>query len=448
MLKKDLALLRYRVKVKLFDWSFYGPTSWLTAGCLYVASVVLRPVAPSAAFSSALRAHYLLMRTARYDASSSKLYRRIETSIAADVAQRLDRIGIVRGRSKAPHADGPAWIDTLKHTALVLKAPRRSGSRVVEKGVFLLANNERARAFAERIDMAALLDDYTLVLEPSWAGYANRDILYFTQFRSHRVAVMETDHRDRQFLEHLGANLHPVFMGTSDWIDPAIFRPLGDVEKLFDAVMVARWSVVKRYDALFRIVRSMGDPSFRMALIGRRLAISTDGPAIRSLLDHHGIARQVTIFEELAQEDVNVVLNQSKVNVLLSRHEGSNKSLFEGFFAGVPGLALENNVGIPKTYFTPETGRLVAEHEFAAALSYFRTHWREFAPHSWAQRNIAPEVTTARLNAVLRTWAQEDGEEWTSDAVAKCTRLRYYPGPEVARALPTIKDILAQYRRV
>jgi hypothetical protein len=75
-MSRKLELLRYRLKVKLFDWSFCGPTSWLTAGCLYLASIVLRPIAPSAAFPSALRAHYLLMRTGRYDASCSKLYRR------------------------------------------------------------------------------------------------------------------------------------------------------------------------------------------------------------------------------------------------------------------------------------------------------------------------------------------------------------------------------------
>jgi glycosyltransferase involved in cell wall biosynthesis len=446
--KKDLALLRYRLKVELFDASFYGPTSWLTAACLYLTSVALRQVAPSAAFSSALRAHYLLMRTGCYDASSSKLYARIERSIATALAGRLDRLGIVRARSKRPRVDDPDFIDTLSRTGLVLKAPRRSGARVTEKGVLLLANNERARSFAERVDMPALLENYTLVLETSWAGYANRDILYFTQFAPHRVAVMETDYRDRRFLESLGANLYPVTMGTSDWIDPDIFRPLAGVEKAFDAVMVARWSVIKRHDALFRAVRSLKDPSYRLALIGRRLAISAEGPAIRSLLDHYGIAAHVTIFEELDQDGVNLVLNQSKLNVLLSRHEGSNRSLFEGFFAGVPGLALENNVGIPKEYFTPETGRLVAEHEFAAALSYFRAHWHEFAPHAWAHRNIAPDVTTAKLNALLRTWAREDGEEWTSNTVAKCTRLRYYPGPEVARGFPTILELVARYARV
>jgi hypothetical protein len=71
-------------------------------------------------------------------------------------------------------------------------------------------------------------------------------------------------------------------------------------------------------------------------------------------------------------------------------------------FAGVPGLALASNVGIPKAYFKPETGRLVADHELPAALAHFRDRWREYAPHGWAQANIAPEVTRAKLNDAMR----------------------------------------------
>lgn len=180
------------------------------------------------------------------------------------------------------------------------------------------------------------------------------------------------------------------------------------------------------------------------------MRISAEGAAIRSLIDSYGIAAQVTLYEELTQADVNVVLNQSKVNVLLSRHEGSNRSLFEGFFAGVPGLALEDNVGVRKAYFTPQTGRLVAERDLGAALAYFRVHWREFAPRHWAEKNIAPAVTTAKLNAVLQASARQRGEEWTSDAVAKCNapRLRYYPDAEVAHGFPTMTELAAQYPRV
>lgn len=98
-------------------------------------------------------------------------------------------------------------------------------------------------------------------------------------------------------------------------------------------------------------------------------------------------------------------------------------------------------------YFTPETGKLVAERDLGAALSYFRTHWREFAPRPWAEKSIAPEVTTAKLNAVLRAWARQRGEEWTGDAVAKynAPRLRYYPDSEVAHGFPTTTELVAQY---
>jgi hypothetical protein len=258
---------------------------------------------------------------------------------------------------------------------------------------------------------------------------------------------MASDERDRLFLERLGTNLHPVAFGCCDWVHPAVFRPLEGMEKQFDAVMVARWWMMKRHHALFRAVRGPDDPSFRLALVGRRLRISPEGPTIRALLDAYGIARQVTIYEELTQDDLNVVLNTAKVNVLLSRHEGCNRALFEGFFAGVPGLALERNVGIRKLYITPTTGRLVAERDFGLALTHFRTHWREYAPRPWAEKSIGAEVTLAKLNALLREWALARGEDWSVDAVGKynAPRLRYYPDAAVGRGFPTMTELITRY---
>ena len=104
--------------------------------------------------------------------------------------------------------------------------------------------------------------------------------------------------------------------------------------------------------------------------------------------------------------------------MLLSRQEGSNRSLFEGFFAGVPGLAFANVIGVPLDHFTPQTGRLIDEHELIGALLFFRKHWEHFDPRPWAMANIAPEITTARFNAFLKEQiARSAWEPWTRDIV-------------------------------
>ena len=143
------------------------------------------------------------------------------------------------------------------------------------------------------------------------------------------------------------------------------------------------------------------------------------------------------------------MLNQAKVNVLLSRQEGGNRGIFEGFFAGVPGLVLRGHIGVRTEHLVPQTGRLFELPALASELLYFRDHWEEFAPRPWALAHIAPEVSAARLNGVLRELALREGEPWTMDIVAKANRpgVGYYPGTEEGRGLPSIETIVRQYGR-
>jgi hypothetical protein len=154
------------------------------------------------------------------------------------------------------------------------------------------------------------------------------------------------------------------------------------------------------------------------------------------------------VFEDLDPSGVNEILNQARVNLLLSRQEGSNRSLFEGFFAGVPGLAFADHVGIPKTHFTPQTGRLIATHELTDALRHFRAHWSDYDPRPWALANIAPESSTATLNLALKRLAVERGESWTADIVAKCNRptLHYYPDDRAGDGMPVMADLVCEFR--
>jgi len=131
--------------------------------------------------------------------------------------------------------------------------------------------------------------------------------------------------------------------------------------------------------------------------------------------------------------------------VLLSLQEGSNRALFEGFFAGVPALALARNVGIPRAYFTPRTGRLISELQLASTLLELREGWRTFDPRPWALANIAPEKSTHKLERVLRDLAAARGEPWTRGIVAKCNvpELRYYPDESVGQGLESVEALLA-----
>jgi glycosyltransferase involved in cell wall biosynthesis len=333
----------------------------------------------------------------------------------------------------------------IKHGGIVLKTPRLIGDRIVEKGVLLLKYTESFRLFRHTLHLPSVLEHYVLVLEPSWSGFIKSDILYFTQFEGQSIIVMAPEKRDYDFLQTLGTNLIPVSYGCGDWVNPSIFRPLNDQGKCYDAVMIARWAIYKRHHVLFHVLRKLRDPSFKVALVADPWPANRE--EVEKLMDVYGVRENIDIFENLRAEEVNKVMNQSKVNLLLSLQEGGNRSLFEGFFADVPGLALKNNIGIPKDYFTPQTGKLIEEKNLKSELLYFREHWHNFNPRAWAEANITPEITTTKLNQLLKRLAYQRGEEWTQDLVAKCNcpNLMYYPNGIVGQEMPSYEKILGQY---
>jgi hypothetical protein len=436
---------RYQLRVWALDALNHPAVVPSTASALFLLSSILRPFLPAASFSLLCRSHRLLMRVGPDARFSSRLNRMIERALIRACATD----GVVE--SVASRSTDLAGVvpELLKKAAIVLKAPRGENDRVVEKGVLVLKNTERMDRFRRNLAMASLLEHYTLILEPSWSGYANPKLLAFCVFRDHPIVVMSPCRADHQFLERLNSNLRPVPTGASDWVDPRVFRPLDGQGKRFDAVMIARWTLLKRHHLLFRALKRIADPSYRVALVAANIPGDTDRPTILSMIDEYRLASQIVVFEDLEPAGVNEILNQSKVNLLLSRQEGSNRSLFEGFFAGVPGLAFANNLGIPITHFTPLTGRLIAEHELPEALLYFREHWAEFDPRPWALANIAPEVTTARLNVVLSQLAQQRCEPWTRGIACKSNRpeLCYYPDESNGSRFATIEDLIAQYAR-
>ncbi len=354
---------------KACDWSFLPVVCWSRAVVRLFLFVVLRHFRRFRSNWSLLKAHRYLIHCSGPVTSMAR--RAIENVIGEEFSEN--------GRGHAYPATGghsserdPRFVEetlkkrpVLKKTmCIVLKAPRFQGKRVVEKGALVVGG--LFSCFRHCVNMDLLLQHYVLIIQTAWSAYADFGLLYFTRFADHHIIVTATEKRDFQFLEGLGSNLIPVPLGISNWVNPSVFRPLEGVEKRYDAVMVAWWWIFKRHHALFRVLRDLDDPSFKVALVGPPWP--AERKEVELLVDAYGVGANVTLFGRLPHEEVNMVLNQSKVNILLSRQEGANRSLFEGFFAGVPGLALKNIVGIRKDYFNAQTGRLVDEKDLRKEL--------------------------------------------------------------------------------
>jgi len=439
-----LKQIYYLLERKFFDRSFSPVVCWSMAFAFFSCYIFMRYVIRFRSISTLLWAHYMLLRASCFDVVSSRLYKVIEENIKKQIllgsVVNFDEISSVRFSDQE-------FSKYKKWGGLVLKAPRVSGDRVVEKGVLSLRFNKGFCLFRNFVDVDSVLKSYVIVLEPGWSGYADLDILYFTRFANYPIVVMATELRDYEFLKKLGTNLIPVSFGAGDWVNPHLFYPLKNEEKKYDAIMVAKWKLFKRHHILFRALRKIRSSSYKVALVG--IQLPSHRKEAELLINAYGVGDKISLFGFLSQNEVNRILNQSKVNLMLSLQEGSNKILFEGFFAGVPGLALKNNVGIQKDYFTPQTGKLIDENDLSSELLYFKECWSEFNPRPWAEANIAPEITTAKLNKLLKEISDKRKEEWRQDLVPKCNTpwSNYYPDEKVGRGLPSLEEILIQYAR-
>lgn len=330
--------------------------------------------------------------------------------------------------------------DSIASRTIVLKNPVLTNGHF-EKGVIKIKFTETFAYYHQYIECKNLLKYFSIVLEPSWSGYCLPEILGWLDYPECPIVVEATEKQDFSFIQQLGSNLTPVDFGASDWVDFRRFTPDCGLEKDIDVVYVANCNPIKRHHLFFRAIRDISAPGFQAALVLANFGGSAG--EINDLIYYYGIQDRLKIYRQLSQTDLNKVLQRSKVNVLLSYKEGSNKSLFEGFFAGVPGIALRNNIGINKNYINRETGLLVSEHELKDAILYISQRWREYTPREWAMANISPLVTTSKLNACLKSIAEKSHEPWTMDIVphANTPEMKYF-NPQDAQRFPCGSIIL------
>lgn len=306
----------------------------------------------------------------------------------------------------------------FKSRAIVLK-PSTDG----EKGVLLLDYSFSFALFARLFDVEAVAKRYHLVLEPSWCGFCTPEILYYAQFEF-PVFVLSGEPRDTRFLQGIGTNLVPVPIAGNWWVDHRVFRPLPDVRKDADVIMVAAWARYKAHDEVFaalgQLVRDGHRP--RTLLVGYPGDLGRD--EILRLADAAGIGDLIEVHESLTPPEVNAQLNRARVNLLWSRKEGFNRAIIEGMFAGVPCILRGgHNFGHTYPYINPMTGVFATPDTLAPRLVEMIRTAHLFAPREWVEPMMSCQRATELLSAAIRQWAIGHGERWTTGLVAKTVSL-------------------------
>ncbi|WP_179959370.1 glycosyltransferase [Marinobacter changyiensis] len=297
---------------------------------------------------------------------------------------------------------------------IILKA-----ATATEKGVLLVKYSYYFSLLFKLFDVEELARHYHLVLEPSWAGYADPGILCYAHLRE-PVFVMTYEGRDRDFIQRLGANLVPVDIGPSWWVDHRMFRPLPEIAKRFDLIMVAAWDPFKRHHALFRALRQLarrGRP-IQVALAG--YSTTTNAERILELADYYGVRSSLTIFDKVPPNQVADLFRQSRLNLLWSRFEGNNRAIIEGMFCDVPVIVRAgHNYGEHYFYINDETGRFATEAELPDTIMAMLDQAERFEPRAFVGEWLSCERATEVLAGVIA----EHDPNWQGELAIKVNEL-------------------------
>jgi glycosyltransferase involved in cell wall biosynthesis len=305
-----------------------------------------------------------------------------------------------------------------------------------EKGLICVHYNHILPFFAKFFDVPRLAQRYHIVIEPSWSGFCDGDILCYTQF-PFPIFVEAYEPRDAALIRSLGANLIPVGTSTNWWVDHRKFHPLPHVKKEFDLVMVAGWGVYKRhyrfFEALSRLRRQGRRP--RVLLVGYNVGWKKE-----TVLDHaryFGIADQLEVLERVPYDRMNDAVNRAKVHLLWSRKEGVNRAIIECMFAGLPTIVREGfNYGYRYPYINEETGCFATEESLPRAIEELVSRADQMRPREWVMANMSCQRGAEILSQAVGQLARSHGEPWTEMPVLKTTeldRMTYWDSEDVEK---------------
>jgi glycosyltransferase involved in cell wall biosynthesis len=333
----------------------------------------------------------------------------------------------------------------LGYRALVVKSALEG-----ERGVIVLDYSYIFPLFAALFDIDAIARRYQIVLEPSWRGICTADVLAFSRF-DFPVLVESIEPRDIAFIKGLETNLSTVPVAANWWIDHRQIKPMPDVARDIDVIVVASWSALKRHWRLFRMLarlRKRGQ-RLRMALVGYRS--DKTKVEIEEEARYFGVADQVEFYEGIPLADVGRLFARSRVHVLWSRKEGANRAVIESLFADVPVVVRRGlSYGFEYPYINEQTGRFAGEDDLGDVLLDVIENRQRYRPREWAMANMTCQRATAILEEAVRAKAIKRGEPWTTGLTVKTSKLEtqgYWNPEDQAKFGQDYAFIVQQLRR-
>lgn len=309
--------------------------------------------------------------------------------------------------------------ENLSKRILILKKPKLTNKKVTEKGAIVIKFTETFPVIYQSLNVKSLGEHYNIILEPSWVGYSLPEIIVWCSLDPIKVFVMCPYKDDYEFISALQSNLIPLSLGPSDWVNPNTFYKIENTQKIYDAIYIANNDPIKRVERYIKSVVKIRKkiPDFKAALV-----LASHGNAkkeVEGVLRFYKNSAKISCFNSMTQPELNQIFNQSKVNLLVSLREGSNKGLAEGLFSGTPGLLITENVGGNHAHMNNFTGKTVPDKGLEETMLWFYDNYQDFAPDVWVRDNMEPSISAMKLSESIKAVELAEGRQWTNDLYAK-----------------------------
>lgn len=179
------------------------------------------------------------------------------------------------------------------------------------------------------------------------------------------------------------------------------FRPLG-VPKHWDAIYVAAAQPYKRHDIMFEMFAELGEGYRGLCVFG----YGELADAYRDEIAARGLSIDCIGPPGVAAEEVNLLVNQSRIALVCGEHDGAPAIITESMLADVPVLANEALV-CGRQYIMPATGRTAAPVDFARTCRDMLRHPEHFDPRAAILPICGWPVTAPALLTKIKHLAAE-----------------------------------------
>ncbi len=299
----------------------------------------------------------------------------------------------------------------------VLKSPQGE-----EKGVLLLNYSYYFPLFLKFYDLNSMSQKYNIILEPSWAGFCELNILAYSLLDS-PVFLQTYEERDQHFINELSINLIPINIGPSWFVNHENFiAPEKGTERDIDIIMVAGWAKFKRHHQFFKALKKLKKKGIKpkVTLVGYPTDMTQDN--IRDLMVFHDVSDLITIYEWIEPSEVAALFKRAKINILWSKFEGNNRAIIEGMFSDTPLILREgHNYGQHYDFVNEQTGHFANEDNLAEVIKQMLEN--TYSPRAYVMENRNCISATKIMTKSIKRFELDNGRPWTKDLDVKINEL-------------------------